>query len=465
MFQKAEEMLRRPNLVTMWLSVTIGTVIIGLGLVSILSGKDGIYMFVAGVDLVLSFIFYPFGILQFIFLSLIGELASEDATQLTALKVLGFVVAFRRLFDLMFLGRPLKVVKAPPMVWAFLFMLSLGVSVFTSRDIYASFTTPERGSSLLTYVQLLIMFFLIIDFMRGEREIKYLLLVLVLSGVVNAGFGIYQFQFESFARVKGTIGNANQFGIVQLVLLCLIMPSIGSLPSQGLSGALLLAIGLIIYSILLSLSRGAFIAAMGAGLYYFLFLKSSRLLHKVMVSGVVVTALWLAPEALYERIESTTIGLSGIHQSGEGSIPTRLLYLRAGIQMGLDHLVTGVGLGQFNHYLASYANLHTVRAGGAHNMYVSIFAEAGSIGIIAFLGFLVTSFVAARGCQRPGWSGTRFQMAFAAGVELGYVAFLIGGLSATLEYSKVLWILLALAVFVWAMGAQQGDASTRGSGG
>jgi O-antigen ligase len=225
---------------------------------------------------------------------------------------------------------------------------------------------------------------------------------------------------------------------------------------------MLLATGLIFYSTLLSLSRGAFVAAVGAGLYSFLFLKSSRLLHKVAVIGVVAIALWLAPEALYERIESITIGLSGIHQPGEGSIPLRLLYYRAGIQMGLDHPLTGVGLGQFTHYVTSYANLHTVRASGAHSMYISVFAEAGSIALITFLGFLATSLVAARGCHQPsGWSGIRFQMAFANGVGLGCVAFLIGGLFAAMEYSKALWILLALAVSVQQMSIsnkKNGDA-------
>ena len=43
---------------------------------------------------------------------------------------------------------------------------------------------------------------------------------------MNARFGMHRFQFENFARVKGTIGNANQFGIIQLALLCLILPFI-----------------------------------------------------------------------------------------------------------------------------------------------------------------------------------------------------------------------------------------------
>jgi O-antigen ligase len=432
----------------MWLGVTIGAATTGLWLVSILSGRDGMYMFIAGVDLVLSFVFYPFGILQFILLSVIGELVSEDATQLTPIKILGLVVAFRRFIDLTFLGRRLEVVKAHPVVWAFLFVLSLGLSVFASRDIYGSLTV------LLTYVQLLVMFFLIIDFVRGERELKYLLLMFVLGGVVNAGFAIYEFQFVDFVRARGIAGNPNIFGVLQLALLCLIVPLIGSLPSRGLSGAILIATGPIIYSILLSLSRGAFVAAAGVVLYCFLFLRSGRLWPKVALAAVIIAGLVLAPEGVYHRIETISTALSGIHQPGEGSIPTRLLYFRAGIQMGLDHFLTGVGLGQFNDYVASYANLHRASAGGAHNMYVSIFAEAGSIGLIAFLGFLATNLVAARGCQRPGWSGTRFEMAFVNGVELGCVALLIGGLFATLEYSKVLWILLALAVVAPKLGVR-----------
>jgi putative inorganic carbon (hco3(-)) transporter len=446
------EVLRRPYAFMVWLGATAGAGVVGLWLVSILSGKDGIYIFVAGVDLVLSLVFYPFGILQFIFLSLIGELASEDATQFTPLKILGLVVALRRFIDLTFLGRPLRVIKAPPMLWAFLFVLSLGLSVYASPDIYGTLT------ALLTYVQLLMIFFLIIDFVRGEREIKYLLLVLVLSGVVNAGFAIYQYNFENVERIGGTLGNANRFGIIQLALLCLSVPFLGSMSARGLVPAMLLALGAIAYSILLSFSRGAFVAAVAVLLYGLLFLWPGRVRPKVVFVAVIIAGLALAPEGFYDRMETLSAALSG-KRLHEGSIPTRLLLFRAGIQMGLDHVVTGVGLGRFGDYVPSYANLHTVHASSAHNMYVSIFAEAGSVGLIAFLGFLATSLMAARGWRRSGWSGTRFEMAFVNSVELGYVALLIGGLFATLEYSKVLWILLALAVSIQGMSVGKKNAS------
>ncbi|PTL34898.1 hypothetical protein CLG94_12430 [Candidatus Methylomirabilis limnetica] len=440
MFQRTE-VLGRPNRTAVWLGATIGAATVGLWLMSSLSRQDGIYWFLAGLDLVLSFIFYPFGVLQFIFLNLIGELTFEDASQLTPVRILGLVIVFRRLIDLAFRGMPLKMAKAPMLVWAFLFMLSLGVSIFASQDISESLTV------LFTYVQLLIMFFLVIDFVRGEGEFKYLLMVFVLSSLVNAGFAIYQFHFENMARVGGTIGNANRFGIIQLVLLCLIAPVFGSLSAGWLRFAMWLALGPIAYSILLSFSRGAFVAAVAVLLYYLLFLRSGGVRPKVALVVVILAAFVLAPEGFYDRIDTIRIALSGT-QLREGSIPTRLLYYRAGVQMGLDHPLTGVGLGQFNRHIATYANLRTVEARGAHNMYVSVFAETGIIGLIAFLGFLATSFVAVRGRQRLSLLGTRFGTAFANSAELGNTALLFGGLFASLEYSKVLWILLALAAAV-----------------
>lgn len=440
MFQRAE-VLKRSNLAVMWLGATIGAAVIGFGLVGILSGKDGMYIFIGATDLVLSFIFYPFGMLQFVFLSLIGELAPEETTQVTVLKILGLVVVSRRLFDLTFLGRPLRIVKAPPMIWAFLFVLSLGLSIVASQEIYVSL------SGLLTYIQLLVIFFLIIDFVRGEREIKCLLLVLILSGVVNAGLAMYQYHVEGVERVEGAIGNANRFGIIQLALLCQITPFLRSTPMWWVTPVVLLPLVPIAYSVLLSLSRGAFIAAVVVGLYCFLFLQSVRFWHKAVLVGVVIIGLMLAPEGFYRRIDTIQAALSGA-KLREGAIATRVLYFKAGIRMGLDHVFTGVGLGQFDRYVPSYANLHTIRAGGAHNMYVSIFAEAGGVGLTAFLGLLATSLMLVRGCRRSGWSRTRLEMAFVNSAELGYVSLLIGGFFATLDRSKILWILLALIMSV-----------------
>lgn len=445
MFQMIE-VLKRSNVAMMWLSAA-AAVIVAFGLVGSLSYRDGIYWFIGSVDLVLSFIFYPFGLLQFIFLSLIGQTLALDSSQFfTPIKILGYVVALRRFMDLMVYGRSIRAIHAPSVIWALLFVFALGLSIF------ASASTSESVAKLMTYVQLLAMFLLIVDFVRQEREIGWLLAVVVFSGVVNAGLAIYQSYLQDFARAEGITGNANEFGVAQLASLCLIVPFLGSVSAQGLWTTGLLAMSLITYSILLSFSRGAFVAVGAVVLYGLLFVRLGGVRSKAALVGVVIAGLALLPEGFYERIETIPVAISG-KRLNEQSIATRLLYYKAGIQMGLDHPLVGVGLGQFNRHLPAYANLHTVRSFGAHNMYVSVFAEAGSVGVVTFLGFLVTCFLAARDRQRPRIPKTRLYTALANGVQLGLIAFFVNGLFDSFEYHKVLWIILALAAAIQCISA------------
>lgn len=51
----------------------------------------------------------------------------------------------------------------------------------------------------------------------------------------------------SFPGCLGPLSQlANQFGIIHLALLCLIMPFIGPLPSRGLPGWILLALAVVV---------------------------------------------------------------------------------------------------------------------------------------------------------------------------------------------------------------------------
>jgi O-antigen ligase len=243
-----------------------------------------------------------------------------------------------------------------------------------------------------------------------------------------------------------------------LALLCQIAPFLGATPMGGALLVLLLVSGLIAYTVLLSLSRGAFVAAAGVILYYLFFLRSGGVRLRLGIVAVAIAALSLAPESFYQRIETIPVALSGA-RINDGSTSARRLFYEAGLRMGLDHFWTGVGLDQFGQHIATYGNLHTVRASSAHNMYVSIFAEAGSIGLIAFLGLLITSLMAVRSRQGPERAVAKFETAFVNSVELGYVALLIGGLFATLEYSKIFWIILALAVVVRKLRIRQDHAA------
>jgi O-antigen ligase len=81
--------------------------------------------------------------------------------------------------------------------------------------------------------------------------------------------------------------------------------------------------------------------------------------------------------------------------SQDYSTAERLAHWIAGLHMFLDHPVLGVGIGNYpDAYPKYFITIFTTSLGHAHNYYINIAAETGSIGLIAFLLFLLAVFVA-----------------------------------------------------------------------
>src|SRR5260370_12998821 len=63
--------------------------------------------------------------------------------------------------------------------------------------------------------------------------------------------------------------------------------------------------------------------------------------------------------------------------------------------MFMDHPVLGVGIGNYSDaYSRYFITIFTASLGHAHNYYINIAAETGSIGLLAFVLFLLAVFVA-----------------------------------------------------------------------
>jgi len=429
--------------------------ICGIGVASLLlSGAivfGGTFVVLAIGDAVASFLFYPFGFLQFVALSLIGEPSSESFTLITPIRALGLIVAFRRILDWALGARPLRFDKASPVAWGALLVLVLSLSLYNAVDLSVGLTV------LFTYIQLLMMLVLMFDFVREESQLKALFVVFTSVGFLNAIYAIYQFHFEGYLRASGIFEelNSNRFGLLQLIVLCLVVPFLGSPSIGGLRRFLPIITIPIAYSLLLSSSRGAFVAGLGTALYYLFLLQRGRLRYKLLFLGVVLVALSLAPEAVYERLALIPRGLSDTTVQTDSSTRTRVLYAKIGLEMARDHLLTGVGVGQYNNYIMSYALLNAFRAESAHNMYIEMLAEGGVISLLLFLALLGSTFRAARAYRRPSWAGTTLMATMSMGVELAFVAFLLGGFFGSAGNAKVAWMLMGFAVGLRRLGLRR----------
>jgi O-antigen ligase len=266
-----------------------------------------------------------------------------------------------------------------------------------------------------------------------------MLVAIAAGGLLNTFLGFYEAS-GGVQRTAGFIDNPNRYGVTQLIVLAAMLPLLprirGALGKMGLAAM----IATLAYTIILSGSRGAAVAGLVTlGYYGLLLVKGVRRRTLALVGAIALLAglVVLAPEAAIDRVAALFEG-----GARDSSIDIRQNYAQAGLRMGLDHFWTGVGLGQFDALLPRYANLRRVHAGGAHNMYVQVFAETGIFGIVIFGGVIATTVWVLRKVRRH--LGPADQPLAQSG-ELALVAWAIGGFFGTLEYLKIAWMMLGVA--------------------
>src|SRR5919106_306245 len=190
------------------------------------------------------FVFYRLGLAVLLFASLVGD---PFPGEVRATFLLGVVVAARRFLDVMLLGKRLHGAANAVVLWAGLFVGALGVSLVNVPDLYTA------AIGLASYVQVLLMVLMLIDFVRGERDLRWLMVVFILAGLVNAGIAAYGLPVGGDdVRAEGARGNANRFGVQQVILLSLVLPLIGYVRPLTLRMVLLGWVGVMLYSIVLS---------------------------------------------------------------------------------------------------------------------------------------------------------------------------------------------------------------------
>jgi len=99
----------------------------------------------------------------------------------------------------------------------------------------------------------------------------------------------------------------------------------------------------------------------------------------------------------------------------------RQIWWTAGSRMFLEHPIAGAGLGRFPRLLPEYQDIRQINE-NAHNFYLQVAAVMGSIGLAAFLFFLVTFAATLRPALAADGKETS---GLALGLALGMLAFLL----------------------------------------
>ena len=361
-----------------------------------------------------------------------------------------------------------------------LFLGSLLVSVFVAHDqqVALAWIGTYLSEGILLYL-------LVVNAVRDENVLRWVIWTIVGVAALLCLFSIYQEvtrdyeqTFGGFSgrklevelrpetlesgglvrtresvrpedRACGPVNDPNYFA--QILLVVLPMAFVLTKASQGRSAKLtaLLLAALVLSGVLLTYSRGGFIVLI---LLILLMIRFGyfRLRH-ILLGAIPVVAIVAAVAPGYLTRMDSLRGVSDIESVSDAAVRGRLTEMLAAWNVFIDHPVVGVGPGQYEPFYSieymddpgvAFRQIDKERP--AHMLYFELAAETGIIGILIFLGLVLTVLGRIRRARRDCHHRPDL-VHLANGIELGIVTYLGTGIFLSFAFMRYWWLLLALA--------------------
>ena len=269
---------------------------------------------------------------------------------------------------------------------------------------------------------------------------------LAIFGIKNNGVGVGAF-----------LTDENDFALVINMVLpyaVFLLPTTTSWKGKIL---LLGATAIFFFAVVASFSRGGFLGLVAAGV--FIWLKSPR--KAASLAGIVVLAgvmSFFVPQKYWNEMKTIE---TADNENDTGH--KRLYYWGLGWRMYLDHFLIGAGPKGFQFESFKYesdteiAKGHHVWGKASHSLYFTLLPEEGTLGVIMFMGVMLTSTNMRRKISKDFTElqktrpeavtqslRTIFLLSRAADVSL--VGFLVTGAFITVLYYPHFWLLAAFSV-------------------
>jgi O-antigen ligase len=300
---------------------------------------------------------------------------------------------------------------------------------------------------------------------RTRRDMVRILAAVVVGASVAAVSAILSPPAEESAisgRAAGTIGDPNELAAALVVGLAVATAfAVNRYISPALRALSAMSAVLCLAGILLSLSRGGLVGLAAA--LVIAVVASGRWRVRVLSVCAALAAFAVGYFAFIASLPAKERVLNVSAGGGTG----RLDLWTVGFRMISAHPFNGVGSGQFANSSVHYLLRPGIIARGdlilstpkvAHNTYLNVVAELGLVGGLLFAAILVTcvgcAVVALRQLRRDG--DERMEI-LARGLVVGIGGYLVTLMFISENYSKLMWILLALGPVLLAVARTQGE--------
>ena len=322
-------------------------------------------------------------------------------------------------------ARRIVIPRAPLLVPLLVFLGAISFSTLASVSLELS------AKEIVKWVEVLIIYLFMASLIPTEVPqstggLDWTVLALLAAGSAEALVGVYQFLlrvgpegfvlFGRFMRAYGHFAQPNPFagylglGIPLAYALTLeglqVWPQLAAQARSGLRQALvqalpyaaaLAALGIMSTAMLMSWSRGAWVG-LAAALVMVTVVRSRRALAMAVALGLVLSYVLLIggakylPPALVQRVSDFLPYVGGVDvravqvTDANFAVVERMAHWLAAVGMFSDRPWLGVGIGNYPEAYSRYAiGRWRDPLGHAHNYYLNIAAEAGVVGLLAYL--------------------------------------------------------------------------------
>jgi len=322
---------------------------------------------------------------------------------------------------------------------------------FFAIGVFSLLTAYNRFQALgeIKSFWLFLFYFLIINNLSEKKDIIRLIALLVISTTVAAVHGLYQYFFQHTIAVQAFIKNvitlAGFFLLVIPLSFGLFAGRKASNPAPPTPRATpkpwhwlyLITSFFLLLAIIFTLERSVWL---GLGMVILTFLVMDRRSLKVLALGVIILGfLFSFSPALRQRSRT-------LSHFRSYPITSRFHQWQGGLEMMLDHPLTGVGLGNYDTIYKQYKFFEERKVyPHAHSNIVQIGAETGILGLSIFFWIMVSAFRGILAKVRPR---TKDPLIFSLslGVLAAFLGFHFAGLFeynfGDSEVQLLLWFML-----------------------
>jgi probable O-glycosylation ligase (exosortase A-associated) len=297
--------------------------------------------------------------------------------------------------------------------------------------------------------------------LRTKLHINVYIWALVLSvGFYGCLEGLKYISSGGGHRISGlathVLSDRNELALAFNMLLPLMVYLIGVSKSKWIKLGLSFAIILNLVAIIGTYSRGGFVALIIVGGYFWLQSKQ-KFLYSILIIIAISIGSSYAPSSWTKRMDTLETAES------DSSFLGRVLAWKQSILMANDNLLTGGGFkaGQTSYIWWSYdaagsfndvidtSRLDKVAFKAAHSIYFQVLGDHGYIGLLLFLGIIITAYRKAGRVAKIAKENHQDEniIKLCSLVKVSLVAYCAGGAGVSLAYFDMFYAILAI-VFV-----------------